>query len=255
MEKRQLRIDVLGASFTIQSDESAEHLERVSAYLREKVEEVKARYSFATPLTLALLAALNIADELVKDVLDRPGLRSAPSRLRSMPGVKHPDRRQRRCHRLVRDPAPGYVVAIRGPVGADDAAGQNQAHPERVRRQAHCRRAASSHRASCDRRCEPRNHEPSPPGKIDALSSLVRSYVYRMPWTIARDQRESPGEEMLARPPQLVKMLPLLKKTARTSGSCLPSGGGRCETDGSRCEEASAVTSLTEAWNEYFVVS
>lgn len=67
MEKRQLRIDVLGASFTIQSDESAEHLQRVSAYLREKVEEVKARYSFATPLTLALLAALNIADELVKE--------------------------------------------------------------------------------------------------------------------------------------------------------------------------------------------
>jgi cell division protein ZapA (FtsZ GTPase activity inhibitor) len=67
MEKRQLRIDILGASFTIQSDESAEHLERVSAYLREKVEEVKARYPFATPLTLALLAALNIADELVKE--------------------------------------------------------------------------------------------------------------------------------------------------------------------------------------------
>ena len=67
MEKRQLRIDVLGASFTIQSEESAEHLSKVSAYLREKVEEVKARYSFATPLTLALLAALNIADELVKE--------------------------------------------------------------------------------------------------------------------------------------------------------------------------------------------
>jgi len=67
MEKRQLRIDVLGASFTIQSEESAEHLAKVSAYLREKVEEVKARYSFATPLTLALLAALNIADELVKE--------------------------------------------------------------------------------------------------------------------------------------------------------------------------------------------
>ena len=67
MEKRQLRIDILGASFTIQSDESAEHLQRVSTCLREKVEEVKARYSFATPLTLALLAALNLADELVKE--------------------------------------------------------------------------------------------------------------------------------------------------------------------------------------------
>jgi cell division protein ZapA (FtsZ GTPase activity inhibitor) len=78
MEKRQLRIDVLGASFTIQSDESAEHLERVSAYLREKVEEVKARYSFATPLTLALLAALNIADELVKERSGRPA-RATPA--------------------------------------------------------------------------------------------------------------------------------------------------------------------------------
>ena len=79
MEKRQLRIDVLGASFTIQSDESAEHLERVSAYLREKVEEVKARYSFATPLTLALLAALNIADELVKERAGRPARAATPA--------------------------------------------------------------------------------------------------------------------------------------------------------------------------------
>jgi len=78
MEKRQLRIDVLGASFTIQSEESAEHLSAVSAYLREKVEEVKARYSFATPLTLALLAALNIADALVKERAGRSSRPSAP---------------------------------------------------------------------------------------------------------------------------------------------------------------------------------
>jgi len=78
MEKRQLRIDILGASFTIQSDESAEHLEQVSAYLRGKIEEVKARYSFATPLTLALLAALNIADELVKERSGRAARAAAP---------------------------------------------------------------------------------------------------------------------------------------------------------------------------------
>jgi len=72
MEKRQLRIEVLGTSFTIQSDESADHLARVSHYLREKIEEVKARYSFATPLTIALLAALNIADELAKERAGRP---------------------------------------------------------------------------------------------------------------------------------------------------------------------------------------
>jgi cell division protein ZapA (FtsZ GTPase activity inhibitor) len=67
MEKRQLKIDLLGTSFVIQSGESPEHLARVSACLRDKVEEVKARYSFADPLRVALLAALNLADELIKE--------------------------------------------------------------------------------------------------------------------------------------------------------------------------------------------
>jgi cell division protein ZapA len=66
MGKRQLKIDVLGASFVIQSDESAEHLASLSSYVKEKIEEVKSRYTFADPLTIAVLAALNIADEMFK---------------------------------------------------------------------------------------------------------------------------------------------------------------------------------------------
>lgn len=66
MEKRQLKVELLGTSFTIQSDEDADHLARVSSYLREKVEEVRSRYTLAAPLTIALLAALNIADDLMR---------------------------------------------------------------------------------------------------------------------------------------------------------------------------------------------
>jgi cell division protein ZapA len=66
MEKRQLRIDVLGTSFVIQSDESPEHLALLSSFVKGRIEEVKARYSFADPLTVAVLAALNIADDLFK---------------------------------------------------------------------------------------------------------------------------------------------------------------------------------------------
>jgi cell division protein ZapA (FtsZ GTPase activity inhibitor) len=73
MEKRQLKIELLGTSFVIQSAENPDHLAKVSAYLRDKVEEVKTRYSFADPLTLALLAALNLADELVKHRDGQPG--------------------------------------------------------------------------------------------------------------------------------------------------------------------------------------
>jgi len=66
MEKRQLRIDVLGTSFVIQSEESPEHLAQLSSFVRDRIEEVKSRYNFADPLTVAVLAALNIADDLFK---------------------------------------------------------------------------------------------------------------------------------------------------------------------------------------------
>jgi cell division protein ZapA len=66
MEKRQLRIDVLGTSFVIQSDESPDHLALLSTFVRERIEEVKSRYAFADPLTVAVLAALNISDDLFK---------------------------------------------------------------------------------------------------------------------------------------------------------------------------------------------
>jgi cell division protein ZapA len=66
MEKRQLRIEVLGTSFVIQSDESADHLARLSSYVKSKIDEVKSRYNFADPLTVAVLAALNIADDMFK---------------------------------------------------------------------------------------------------------------------------------------------------------------------------------------------
>jgi cell division protein ZapA (FtsZ GTPase activity inhibitor) len=66
MDKRQLKIELLGTSFVIQSDESPEHLADIAAYLKNKVEEVKGRYSFADPLTVALLVALNVTDELYR---------------------------------------------------------------------------------------------------------------------------------------------------------------------------------------------
>ncbi len=83
MEKRQLKVELLGTSFTIQSDEDAEHLARVSTCLRDKVEEVRSRYSLASPLTIALLAALNIADALVRE-------REGRARRAAVPGEPAP---------------------------------------------------------------------------------------------------------------------------------------------------------------------
>ncbi len=80
MEKRQLRIDVLGTSFVIQSEESPEHLAILSSFVKDRIEEVKSRYTFADPLTVAVLAALNIADDLFKARSGRePALSSSQS--------------------------------------------------------------------------------------------------------------------------------------------------------------------------------
>jgi cell division protein ZapA (FtsZ GTPase activity inhibitor) len=67
MEKRQYKIELLGVSFTIQSAADPNYLEEVTAYLREKIEEVKNRYSFTDPLKTSLLAALNIVDDLFRE--------------------------------------------------------------------------------------------------------------------------------------------------------------------------------------------
>jgi cell division protein ZapA len=77
MEKRQLRVDVLGSSFVIQSEESTEHLNRLSAYVKARIEDVRKRYPFAEPLTVAVLAALNVADEMFKVIEGREPAQSA----------------------------------------------------------------------------------------------------------------------------------------------------------------------------------
>jgi len=76
MDKQQQKIELLGASFVVQSTADPEYLAEITSYVRERIEEVKSRYTFADPLKISLLAALNIADELFKEREGRaPGLR------------------------------------------------------------------------------------------------------------------------------------------------------------------------------------
>jgi cell division protein ZapA (FtsZ GTPase activity inhibitor) len=64
--KTQLKIQMLGSSFSIQSDQSQEQIEAVLRYLNDKIDEVLERNAGAEPIKIALLAALNIADEAVR---------------------------------------------------------------------------------------------------------------------------------------------------------------------------------------------
>jgi cell division protein ZapA (FtsZ GTPase activity inhibitor) len=65
--KNQLHVDLLGSSFTIQSPEEQSYLEELVDYLRRKIEETYRDAPRAEPVKVALITALNIADELFKE--------------------------------------------------------------------------------------------------------------------------------------------------------------------------------------------
>jgi cell division protein ZapA (FtsZ GTPase activity inhibitor) len=67
MERSRLKVDILGAAFYVRAAEDPSYLRSVLDYLRGKVDEVRAEVGAADPLKIALLAALNLVDELFKE--------------------------------------------------------------------------------------------------------------------------------------------------------------------------------------------
>jgi cell division protein ZapA len=69
MNKNSLAVNILGSSFTIQSNGDLQHLQRVVDYLQKKVEEIQQKYADSAtqdPVKISLLAGLNIVDELLR---------------------------------------------------------------------------------------------------------------------------------------------------------------------------------------------
>ena len=60
------RIELLGASFQIQSDESPEYIERLLHHYRNRVLEIEQSVTTGDPLKKAILAALLVTDELFR---------------------------------------------------------------------------------------------------------------------------------------------------------------------------------------------
>ena len=60
------RIELLGTSFQIQSDESPEYIERLLRHYRSRVIEIERSVTTGDPLKKAILAALLVTDELFR---------------------------------------------------------------------------------------------------------------------------------------------------------------------------------------------
>jgi cell division protein ZapA (FtsZ GTPase activity inhibitor) len=65
-----VRVELLGASFAIQTDESKEYVESLLAYLGSKIETVRTTSRVDDPLKVALLAGIFLVDEIYSERLD-----------------------------------------------------------------------------------------------------------------------------------------------------------------------------------------
>jgi cell division protein ZapA len=64
--KKPFQIKILGQEFTVMSDSGDEHVEKVVKYLSDKVDEIGKSTNRTNNLNIAILAALNIADEYIR---------------------------------------------------------------------------------------------------------------------------------------------------------------------------------------------
>ena len=64
--KKSFQIKILGQELTVLSDSGDEHVEKVVKYLSDKLEEIEKSTNRTNNLNIAILAALNIADEYIK---------------------------------------------------------------------------------------------------------------------------------------------------------------------------------------------
>lgn len=71
MAIQTVRVELLGASFAIQTDESREYMESLLAYLRDRVAAVKESARVDDPLKTAILAGIYLVDELFRERVDQ----------------------------------------------------------------------------------------------------------------------------------------------------------------------------------------
>lgn len=70
----QLRIEMLGTSFTIQANEDKEYLEKLLGYYKRITDDVNKIDSIKNPLQVAILSGIMICDELYKEKQNKVAL-------------------------------------------------------------------------------------------------------------------------------------------------------------------------------------
>jgi len=66
-KERLVEIKVFGQTYTVKTDAEENYIQDVAKYVNEKMEEVLKKTKSVSTLNVAILTALNIADDLLKE--------------------------------------------------------------------------------------------------------------------------------------------------------------------------------------------
>ena len=67
MPSNQIRVNIFGAEYTFKSDGDNNHILDIAKYVDQKMREIDRNHSINSNLKVAILAAINIADELFQE--------------------------------------------------------------------------------------------------------------------------------------------------------------------------------------------
>src|SRR4030066_1823074 len=73
-KERLVEIKVLGQTYTVKTDAEEDYIQTVAKYVNEKMDEVLKKTKSVSTLNVAILTALNIADDLLKEKEKRVAL-------------------------------------------------------------------------------------------------------------------------------------------------------------------------------------
>lgn len=66
-KEKTVEIKVFGQTYTVKTDAEEGHIQEVAKYVNEKIDEVLKKTRSVSTLNVAILTALNIADDLLKE--------------------------------------------------------------------------------------------------------------------------------------------------------------------------------------------
>jgi cell division protein ZapA len=73
-KEHSVQIRVFGQTFTVKTEADEDHIQEVARYVNEKMEEILKKTRSVSTLNVAILTALNIADDLLQEREGRKAL-------------------------------------------------------------------------------------------------------------------------------------------------------------------------------------